>query len=361
MSPTQRLHDLGQSIWLDNITRGILNDGTLARYVREWNVTGLTSNPSIFEHALKQGTDYDEQIRAGVRRGVSPEDLFFELALADLTRAADLFKSVHESTNRMDGWVSVEVAPTLAYDTRATIASAKKLHVQGNRPNLYVKIPGTPEGVPAIEEATFAGVSVNVTLLFSREQYLAAADAYLRGIERRIAAGLNPLVPSVASVFISRWDVATADKVPADLRNRLGIAIAQRTFKAYLDFLNTPRCHRALNFGAMPQRLLWGSTGTKDPKARDTLYVENLAAPFTINTMPDNTLKALADHGEIASAMAWDGGDAKAVLSQFVKAGIDIDALALKLQKDGAEAFVKSWQALLERLQAKIDAIKKMS
>ena len=314
MKATQLLHDLGQSLWLDNITRDLLNSGTLKRYIDELSVTGLTSNPTIFDHALKNSTAYDEAIREALAKGKTGEGLFFDLALDDLTRAADLFRPVHDRTNGVDGWVSLEVSPLLAHDTASTIAAAKELSARAGRPNLFIKIPGTKEGLPAIEEAIFAGVPVNVTLLFSREQYVAAAEAYLRGIERRIAAGLNPQVGSVASMFISRWDAAVAGKVPEALNNRLGIAMAGRIYKAYLELLSSPRWQRAYNAGARPQRLLWASTGTKDPKASDTLYIKALAAPFTVNTMPEATLKALADHGEIGPIMAADGGDCEAVL-----------------------------------------------
>ena len=342
MKATQTLHDLGQSLWLDNITRDLLNSGTLKRYIGELSVTGLTSNPTIFDHAIKSSA-YDAAIREGLEKGKSGESLFFDLALDDLTRAADLFRPIYDRTNGVDGWVSLEVSPLLAHDTASTIAAAKKLSARAGRPNLFIKIPGTKEGLPAIEEAIFAGVPVNVTLLFSRAQYVAAAEAYLRGIERRIAAGLNPQVGSVASMFISRWDVAVAGKVPKPLDNRLGIAIAGRIYQAYLELLNTPRSQRAYNAGARPQRLLWASTGTKDPQASDILYIKALASPFTVNTMPEETLKALADHGEIGPAMAAEGGYCEKVLAEFAKAGINVDALAAQLQDEGAKSFVKSW------------------
>jgi transaldolase len=356
MKPTGKLHDLGQSIWLDNITRDLLTNGTLQRYIDELSVTGLTSNPTIFDHAISNSATYDGPIRSAVRAGRSGEDLFFDLALQDLTEAADLFRPIFERTGGVDGWVSLEVSPLLAHDTASTRAAAKALHERAARRNLFIKIPGTPEGLPAIEEAIFAGVPINVTLLFSREQYVAAAEAYLRGIERRIAAGLNPDVGSVASVFISRWDVAVAGKVPAALTNQLGIAIAQRIYKAYNDLLDSPRWRRAANAGARAQRLLWASTGTKDPKASDVLYVKSLAAPFTVNTMPEGTLNAFADHGETGGILAADGGDAEAMLAKFAAAGIDIDALAAKLQDEGAKAFVASWIDLMSRLDAKSSA-----
>src|SRR5580692_6107714 len=338
MNAPQSLHDKGQSIWLDNITRDLLDNGTLKKYIDEWSVTGLTSNPTIFDHAIKNSSAYDSAIADKLKKGKSGEDLFFELALEDLTRAADLFRSIYDKTNGVDGWVSLEVSPLLAYNTASTIAAAKDLSARANRPNLLIKIPGTPEGIPAIEEAIFAGVPINVTLLFSREQYLAAADAFLRGIERRIAAGLNPNVGSVASVFISRWDVAVADKIPEKLRNRLGIAIAKRTYAAASALLSSERWRRAYNFGARPQRLLMASTGTKDPKASPLLYIEALAAPYTVNTMPEGSLKALASHRELTEVMPQDGGDCEEVLAEFGKGGIDIEALAARLQDEGAKS-----------------------
>jgi transaldolase len=361
MNPTKTLHDLGQSLWLDNITREILNDGTLRRYIDEFTVTGLTSNPTIFDHAIKNSSMYDGDLQRGSASSDSDEALFFDLALADLGRAADLFLPVFTRTDGVDGWVSLEVSPVLAHDTERTIAAALDLHRRAGKSNLFIKIPGTPEGLPAIEAAIFAGVPVNVTLLFSREQYLAAANAYLRGVERRIAAGLNPAVASVASLFISRWDVAVAGKVPAELANRLGVAIGQRTYKAYRDFLDSPRVQRAANAGARAQRLLWASTGTKDPKAPDTLYVQALAAPFTVNTMPEGTLKAFAAHGEAGDVMARDGGDCESVLARFATAGIDTNALAEQLQAEGATSFVKSWSDLMERVAAKRTAMRKAS
>ena len=361
MKATQLLHNLGQSIWLDNITRDLLNSGTLKRYIDELSVTGLTSNPTIFDHAIKNSTAYDAAIRQKLKEGKSGEELFFELALEDLTQAADLFRPIYDRTNGVDGWVSLEVSPLLAYDTASTLAAAKSLHARAGRPNLLIKIPGTKEGLPAIEEAIFAGVPVNVTLLFSREHYVAAAGAFLRGIERRIEAGLKPEVGSVASVFISRWDAAVAGKVPATLANKLGIAIAGRTYKAARDLLGSPRWQRSYNGGARPQRLLWASTGTKDPKASDVLYIKALAAPFTVNTMPEGTLNALADHGELSEIMSADGGDCEAELEQFAKAGIDVDALAAKLQVEGAKSFVDSWKDLMSVIDSKCAAMQKAS
>jgi transaldolase len=352
------LHYLGQSIWLDNITRELLTSGTLRHYIEDLSVTGLTSNPTIFDHAIKNSTAYDAAIRDKLRQGKSGEALFFDLALEDLTQAADLFQTIHDRTNGVDGWVSLEVSPLLAYDTASTLAAAKELHARARRVNLYIKIPGTREGLPAIEEAIFAGVPINVTLLFSREQYVAAAEAYLRGIERRIAAGLKPDVESVASLFISRWDVAVAGKVPAALTNRLGIAIAKRTYKAYRELLDSQRWQRVLNCGARPQRLLWASTGTKDPAAADLLYVNALAAPFTVNTMPEATLKALADHGHNGPVMAADGGDCETDLGRFAKAGVDVDALAAQLQTEGANSFSKSWNDLMDVIASKTEALR---
>ena len=361
MKPTKTLHDLGQSLWLDNITRSLVDSGTLQRYIDEFSVTGLTSNPTIFDHAIKNSTDYDSDISKSASRAMSPEDLFFDLALADLTRAADLFQPIFARTDGVDGWVSLEVSPLLAHDTNRTLAAARDLHQRGGKPNLFIKIPGTAEGLPAIEAAIFAGVPVNVTLLFSREQYIAAAEAYLRGVERRIEAGLNPAVAAVASVFISRWDVAISGKAPGELSNRLGIAVAQRTYKAYLELLASQRFQRAANAGARAQRLLWASTGTKDPKALDTLYVKALAAPFTINTMPENTLKAFADHGDVGELLAADGGDCERVLASFTKAGIAVDALAAQLQNEGAASFVKSWNDLMTCVGSKSATMRKAS
>ena len=361
MKATEKLHALGQSLWLDNITRDLLDAGTLQQYVDELSVTGLTSNPTIFDQALKKGKAYDAAIRKQAGRGKPDEALFFEIALEDLTRAADVFRPVWERTDGVDGWVSLEVSPLLAHDTEHTIAAAKELFGRAARPNLFIKIPGTPEGLPAIEEAIFAGVPVNVTLLFSQEQYVAAAEAFMKGVERRIDAGLNPAVASVASLFISRWDVAVAGRVPEALRGRLGIAVARRAYNAYCALLGSPRWQRAYNSGARPQRLLWASTGTKDPKSPDTLYVKALAAPFTVNTMPEATLKAMADHGEVGGTLPPDGGDAEDVLRQFEQAGIGVDALAAKLQEDGAKAFVASWNELLAGIASKSAALGKAS
>jgi transaldolase len=357
MKATQQLHDLGQSIWLDNITRTMLDDGTLARYIADYSVTGLTSNPSIFEAAMAEGDAYDEGIKAKSQAGLSGEALFTELALEDLRRAAKLFKPIFDATGQVDGWVSMEVSPLLAADTAGSLDAARQIHDQGNCPNLFVKIPGTPEGVPAIEEAIFAGIPINVTLLFSCAQYLAVAEAYMRGIERRIEAGLDPKVGSVASVFISRWDVASNKQLPAELHNKLGIAVGQQTYRAYRELLASPRWKALAAKGALPQRLLLASTGTKDPAASDTLYIGALAAPDTIDTMPEKTLLALADHGQLNGVMPEDGGDADATVAKITAAGVDIDALALKLQQDGAQAFVKSWHQLLGRLSDKVGSL----
>ena len=353
----RQLHDLGQSLWLDNITREMLDDGTLRRYIDEFAVTGLTSNPTIFDEAIGKSGAYDEGIHEKARAGKSGEALFMELALEDLRRAADLFRPVFDATGGIDGWVSMEVSPLLANDTTKSIAAAKQIYADAGRPNLFVKIPGTPAGVPAIEESIFSGVPINVTLLFSREQYVAAAEAYLRGIERRIAAGLDPRIASVASLFVSRWDKAVSDKVPAELRNKLGIAIGARTYRAYRELLASARWRKLAAAGARPQRLLWASTGTKDPQAPDTLYIDALAAPGTIDTIPEKTLRAFAAHGELKGVMADDGGDAEAMVTRFTRAGIDVDALARQLQDDGAQAFVKSWQELLQRIADKREAL----
>ena len=354
---TEQLHALGQSLWIDNITRNMLEDNTLARYISDLSITGLTSNPTIFEHAIGKGGAYDEQITTLARAGHTEEDLFTQLALRDLTRAADLFRPIHEVTDGVDGWVSMEVSPLIADDPEKTIQAAARLHAAAERPNLFIKIPGTIAGVRAIEESIFSGVPVNVTLLFSREQYLAAAHAYLRGIERRIAAGLDPKIESVASVFVSRWDVAIKDQVEPKYRNRLGIAIAKRTYRAYRELLGSARWQKLAAAGARPQRLLWASTGTKDPDAPDTLYIEALAAPDTINTIPDKTLEAFAAHGKIGAPIPIDGGDAEAVIAEFRALGIDEGALADRLQHEGADAFAKSWNSLLKGIADKVSAL----
>jgi transaldolase len=353
MKATQRLHDLGQSLWLDNITRGLLTKGTLRHYITELSVTGLTSNPTIYDHAIKNTDFYNQPIRQKVREGKSGEELFFELALEDLTQAADLFRPIYDATDGVDGWVSLEVSPLLSHDTASTIKEAIKLHDMAKRPNLFIKIPGTPEGLPAIEEAIFEAEPVNVTLLFSREHYTAAADAYMRGIERRIIAGLDPKVGSVASLFISRWDKAVMGKVPDELRDRLGIAIAKRTYKAYSDLLASPRWQKLAGAGARPQRLLWASTGTKDPEVSDTLYIEALAAPSTINTIPEKTLLAFADHGEVKGVLPTDGGDAEEILARFAQVGVDNAALAAELQREGVQSFDKSWNDLMDTIASK--------
>lgn len=358
MKATQSLHELGQSLWLDNITRALLKSGTLRQYIQEFSVTGLTSNPTIFDHALKNSHDYDEAISQKLKEGKSGEALFFELAIEDLSQAADLFRPIYDLTNGIDGWVSLEVSPLLAHDTANTLAAAKALHAKAARPNLFIKIPGTKEGLPAIEEAIFAGVPINVTLLFSAAQYVAAAEAYLRGIERRIVAGLNPDVRSVASLFVSRWDAAVAGKAPEWLHDQLGIAVGWKTYKSYRHLLDTPRWQRIFNAGARPQRLLFASTGTKNPKASDTLYVEALAAPLTVNTMPEATLKALADHGKIDGCLPVRACKGDEELAKFVKAGIDLEALASQLLEEGATSFAKSWNDLMACIESKSVTLK---
>jgi transaldolase len=361
MKPTQAVHDVGQSLWLDNITRSLLRTDELRRYIDELSITGLTSNPTIFDHAIKNSADYDEAVERKLAEGKSGEKLFFELALEDLTEAADLFRPVFDRTCGVDGWVSLEVSPLLAYDTKSTVAEAKDLHAWGRRPNLLIKIPGTKEGLPAIEEAIFAGIPVNVTLLFSEDQYIAAAEAFMRGVERRIDAGLKPDVGSVASIFVSRWDVAVTGKVPPTLNNQLGIAVGKRIYKSYLSLLSSPRWMRAYNAGARPQRLLWASTGTKDPKASDVLYVKALAAPFTVNTVPESTLKALAEHGAVGATMPTDGGDSEEVLARFAAAKINVQALSAQLQEDGAKSFVNSWNDLMDVIRSKSALLKRAS
>jgi transaldolase len=353
MNPTRQLHDLGQSLWLDNITRGLLTSGTLARYIAEYSVTGLTSNPTIFDKAIKDSRFYDDAIHDKAAAGKSGEELFFELALEDLTRAADLFRPAHDASGGTDGWVSLEVSPLLADDAAGTIQAAALLHRRAQRPNLFIKIPGTDAGTRAIEETIFAGVPVNVTLLFSCEQYLAAAEAYMRGIERRIAAGRDPKVQSVASIFVSRWDAAVQDKVPVPMRNRLGIAVAMRIYRAYRELLASARWRKLAAAGARAQQVLWASTGTKDPKASDTLYIEALAAPDTVNTMPEPTLLAFADHGKVSGQLPATGGDSEALLAEFTRAGVQLAPLAADLQREGASAFAKSWHDLLGCLASK--------
>jgi transaldolase len=359
MKPTQQLHELGQSLWLDNITRDLLSSGTLLRYINEYSVTGLTSNPTIFDNAIKDGDAYDESIRQKAAAGKAGEALFFELALEDLVQAADLFRPVHQATDGIDGWVSLEVSPLLADDTEATVRAAQELHRRAQRRNLYIKIPGTRAGIPAIEQAILAGVPVNVTLLFSCEQYLAAAEAYMRGIERRVASGLDPKVESVASIFVSRWDVAVNGKVGPELQNRLGIAISKRTYRAYCELLESARWRKLAAAGAHPQRLLWASTGTKDPGAPDTLYIEALAAPATVNTMPEKTLLAFAEHGKLRAPLPADGGDAESVLSEFAAAKIDTAKVAADLQREGTQSFDTSWKSLMDRIASKSTALDK--
>ena len=356
MKATETLHERGQSVWLDNITRSLLDHGTLQRYIDSYSVTGLTSNPSIFDKAIGSG-DYDDAIRSKAGRGLPAEELFFELAIEDLRRAADLFLGIHERTDGVDGWVSLEVSPLLAYDTAGTVGAAKAVHGRAGRSNLFIKIPGTPEGLPAITEAIAAGVPVNVTLLFSADQYLAAADAYLKGVERRIADGLDPAVGSVASMFMSRWDVAVAKQVPADLADKLALAVGLDIYRAYRRLMSSDRFQRLENEGARMQRLLWASTSTKDPAAPDTLYVHGLAAPFTVNTMPDSTLEAFFDHGEVGDPLPADGGDADALLGRFTQAGVDLGEVAARLQRDGAKSFVTDWNQLLDRIKAQTSAV----
>jgi transaldolase len=354
---TRQLHDIGQSLWVDNITRAMLDSGTLEGFIAKLAVTGLTSNPTIFDHAIRNSHDYDETMRRLHGPGRADEELFFELALEDLRRAADLFRPVHRRTSGLDGWVSLEVSPLLAHDARRTVEQARRLHQQADRPNVFIKIPGTAEGLVAIEESVYGGIPINVTLLFSREQYRAAAEAYMRGLERRIAEGRDPDVRSVASLFISRWDKKVGDRVPAELHNRLGIAVAGRAYPAYLELLTSPRWLALANAGARPQRLLWASTSTKDPGASDVLYIEALASPFTINTMPDQTLLAFADHGAVRGTLAPDGAEAERMLKAFAKAGVDVDRVAAELQREGAESFSQSWRDLLACVAERRNAV----
>ncbi|MEO6798087.1 MAG: transaldolase [Candidatus Dormibacter sp.] len=357
MNAAARLHEAGQSLWLDNITRNLLTSGQLARYITEDAVTGLTSNPSIFDKAITGSDAYDEQTRELAATGLAIEDLFFELALDDLTRAAALFKPVWDSTRGADGWVSLEVSPRLAHDTKRTVAEAEALHQKAGTPNLFIKVPGNREGLPAIEELTFQGVPVNVTLLFSNEQYLAAAAAYQRGLERREGAGLDLNVPSVASLFVSRWDRATLDKLPDNLKDELGIAVAKQTYRGYREVLASAQWKALEARGAHSQRLLFASTGTKDPAKPDTYYIQALAAPDTINTIPPATLEAFADHGEFGEFLPADGGDADEVIAKVEADGINVPELAASLQSDGAASFVSAWEDLLRSIESKAASV----
>lgn len=357
MKTNQKLHDLEQSLWIDHITRDLLNSGMLKHYIEELSVTGLTSNSAIFGYAVKNSSVYDAAIRKKLKENKSGEELFLELALEDLCQAADLFRPIYDQTDGVDGWVSMEVSPRLTQDTDSAVDAVKDLYTRGRRPNIFIKIPGTTEGLPAVEEAIFAGVPVNVTFLYSREHYLAAAEAYLRGVERRIAAGLKPNVGSVASLFVNCWDVAVTGMVPDALHNQLGIAVARRTYKACRELAHSPRWERAYNAGARPQRLLWAGTETMDPEASDVFYINALAAPLTVSCMPESTLKAFADHGDIGTSMPVDDGDLEAALSRFAKAGIDIDALAAQLQDEGTASFIKSWIEILAVIASKSAAL----
>lgn len=350
---TFNLHRQGVSLWLDNITRKMLDNGVLQQYITEFSVTGLTSNPSIFEAAIAKTGDYDEAIRKGSNDGLSDEEVFFNLAIEDIQRAADLFLPAYKATNGLDGYVSIEVSPLLAFDAENTIKAAKAIHDKVNRPNVFIKIPGTRQGLRAIERSIAEGIPINVTLLFSAEQYEAAANAYLKGVESRIEKGLNPDIRSVASVFISRWDKAVADKTPDGLKNKLGLAVSHKIYYSYLIFLGSQRIHKAMNSGVMPQRLLWASTGTKDPNASDILYVKNLVVPYTVNTIPENTLHAFADHGDSSQLMPGNIIEAEEIISQFKDLSVDYFQLAEQLQSEGAEAFRKSWYNLLESIALK--------
>jgi transaldolase len=350
---TEELYETGQSLWLDNITRGMLDSGQLRTYIEEYSITGLTSNPSIYDHAIKTTSDYDVAIREKVTDGKKGEELFFELALEDLRRAADLFRAIHDATGGVDGWVSLEVSPLLAYDPEGTVTAAVDLFTRAGRPNLFIKIPGVKEGLPAVEEAIYRGVPVNVTLLFDADHYLAAAEAYMRGLERRHEEGKPPVVGSVASVFMSRWDAAVNDRVGPELHDRLSIAIGRRTYRGYRELRDSDRWQRLLNVGARPQRLLWASTSTKDPTDEPWYYVHGLGAPFTINTMPEVTLRAFAERGEVGEPLSPDGGDADEVLARFADAGIDVKSLAGELQEQAARAFVDSWHELMGVLEAR--------
>jgi transaldolase len=353
----KQLHDAGQSLWLDYITREIVENGTLERYIDELSLTGLTSNPTIFDKALSGGDHYDEQIGQLLVEGKEGEELFFELAITDLQGAADLFRGVHDETDGVDGFVSLEVSPELAYHGNETAEAAARLSAQADRPNIYIKIPGTPQGLAAITESIAAGIPINVTLLFDADQYRAQADAYMRGIEQRIERGDDPAVASVASIFVSRWDVAVADRVPAELKDRLGVAVAIKTYVAYRELLASERWQRLAAAGARPQRLLFASTGTKDPSLPKTKYVVELAAPDTVDTMPEETLLALAEEDDIGGVLADDGGDNEDLLARFEAAGINLAALAEQLQSEGAEKFEASWNDMLTGIASKQRAV----
>jgi transaldolase len=357
LKATQKLHELGQSLWLDHIIRENLNSSKFRHYIEELSVTGVTFNPTIFNCAIKNSSVYDVAIRKKLKEDKLGEELFYELALEDLSHAADILRPIFEKTGGVDGWVSLEVSPLLIHETATILAAAEELYNRVRRPNFFIKIPGTKEGLPAVEEAIFAGIPVKVTLLFSREHYLAAAGAFLRGIERRIAAGLKPNIGSVASIFVSRWDAAVKGKVPDALCNQLGIAIAQRTYTAYRDLLSSPRWQRANNAGARPQRLLWVGTESKDPESSKDFYIKALAAPFTINSMSESILNTLVDHGEIGTLMPADGGDCEAELIRFAQAGIDVDALADELQNEEVASSIKSWFELMSAIASKSAAL----
>jgi transaldolase len=354
LNPAQRLHALGQSLWLDSISRLMLRSGALARYVSELAVTGLTSNPTILGHAMAAGSDYDHSLARLVDAGVTDaQDLVYSLALEDLAEAAALFRPAWERTAGVDGYVSLEVPPDVAYDAQATIALARRLHDQAGFPNLLVKIPGTPPGLTAMEETITAGIGVNVTLLFSDTHYLRTADAYLRALERRRAAGLDLNVPSVASVFISRWDAAADPLLPPALHGRLGLAMAQKTYSSHLQLLSDKRWQTLAEAGARPQRVLWASTSTKDPDLPDSYYLGRLAAPDTIDTVPEKTLLAFADHGDPDQRLAPDYAAAERTISAIADAGVDVDILAERLQRQGAGAFGADWAALLDAMREK--------
>jgi len=357
MKKTKSLALAGQSVWIDDITRPMLTEGTLARYISEYGVTGLTSNPTIYSKAVAQGHHYDDIILAGARPGRTDEEIFYDLALRDLGEAADLFRDIYLRTDGVDGFVSLEVSPLLSDDAKASVYWATELHRRAARPNLFIKIPGTTAGLVAIEESIFAGIPVNVTLLFSAEQYRSAAEAYLRGIERRIDAGLSTDVPSVASLFVSRWDVAANPGLPPELKNRLGIAVSRKAYALSLELHSSARWRRAMNFGMRPQRLLFGSTSTKDPSASDTLYVSSLVAPYTVDTIPEKTLLAFADHGELGRQCDRDTGEADTILTRVRASGVDVNALAARLQREGTESFDKSWRELLASIQSRRNAL----
>jgi transaldolase len=359
VNPARQLHEAGQSLWLDSINRAMLGSGDLARYVDQLAVTGLTSNPTILGHAMAASHDYEGSLRALLAQGVSgPQDLVYAAAFEDLGQAANLFRPAWQASGGEDGYVSVEVPPDLAYDAPATVALARHLHAMAGFPNLLVKVPGTPQGLTVLEELVDAGIGVNVTLLFSDTHYLRTAEAYMRALERRLARGEDLAVPSVASVFVSRWDKAADSLLPKPLHGRLGVAMAQKVYSSYQSLLASDRWRDLEAGGARPQRVLWASTSAKDPALPDTYYVEKLASPGTINTMPEKTLIAFADHGTVGEMLRDDYASGEETVAEVAAKGVDVDALGESLQRQGARAFSADWSALLDAIAAKASSIR---